>query len=86
MKHNGLERNIVFVIILYKLMLSMWYVMTSVTVNEHSHQRLRKPFPVHPGVPLLHVQTAFSQDDVLGCLKELFHYCILKVQSRILGK
>ena len=30
MKHNGLERNIVFVIILYKLMLSMWYVTTSV--------------------------------------------------------
>ena len=38
-------------------MLSMWYVTTS--VNEHSH-RLRKPFPVHPGVPLLYFQTAFS--------------------------
>ena len=68
-------------------MLSMWYVTTSVkqVTCEHSHQRLRKPFPVHPGVPLLYVQTAFPQDDVLGCLKELFHYCILKVQSRILG-
>ena len=39
-------------------MLPMWYVMTS--VNEHSRQRLRKPFPVHLGVPLLYVQTAFS--------------------------
>ena len=53
----------------------MWYVTTS--VNEHSHQRVRKPFPVHPGVPLLHVQTAFSYGDVLGCLSRFIFLFIL---------
>ena len=52
-KHNGLERNGICDNPLQ--MLSMWYVTTSVkqVTCEDSHQRLRKPFPVHPGVPLL---------------------------------
>ena len=53
-KHNGLERNCICDNPLQ--MLSMWHVATSVkqVTCEHSHQRLRKLFPVHPGVPLLY--------------------------------
>ena len=43
----------------------MWYVTTSVTVNEHSHQRLRKPF-VHRVFPCymskLHFRKMMSSD------------------------
>ena len=75
-------------------MFSIWYVTTSVkqVTCEHSHQCLRKPFPVHPGVPLLYAQPYIRRKSeaivvrtnlILILLYHVFHFSCIEIDAHV---